>query len=62
MAVVNTYFMKKEEHRITYKSGGRCTQVDYVLCRRCNLKEVRDCKVIAGESVARQHRVVSLEN
>ena len=58
MAVVNTYFTKKEEHRITYKSGGRCTQVDYVLCRRCNLKEARDCKVIAGESVARQHRVV----
>ena len=58
MAVVNTYFMKREEHRMTYKSGGRCTQVDYVLCRRGNLKEVRDCKVIAGESVARQHRMV----
>ena len=25
MAVVNTYFKKKEEHRITYKSGGRST-------------------------------------
>ncbi|KAJ8347031.1 hypothetical protein SKAU_G00284320 [Synaphobranchus kaupii] len=58
MAVVNTYFTKREEHRITYKSGGRCTQVDYVLCRRCNLKEVRNCKVITGESVARQHRMV----
>ncbi|KAF7695634.1 hypothetical protein C0J45_15325 [Silurus meridionalis] len=39
MAVVNTYFKKKEDHRVTYKSGGRCTQVDYVLCRRCNLEE-----------------------
>ncbi|KAJ8348945.1 hypothetical protein SKAU_G00275370 [Synaphobranchus kaupii] len=58
MAVVNTYFTKREEHRITYKSGGRCTQMDYVLCRRCNLKEVRDCKVITGESVARQHQMV----
>ncbi|XP_065662919.1 uncharacterized protein LOC136085533 [Hydra vulgaris] len=28
MAVVNTYFNKKEEHRVTYKSGGRGTQVD----------------------------------
>ncbi|KAI5100986.1 hypothetical protein C0J45_9972 [Silurus meridionalis] len=44
MAVVNTYFKKKEDHRVTYKSGGRCTQVDYVLCRRCNLKEIGDCK------------------
>ncbi|KAI5625361.1 hypothetical protein C0J50_15068 [Silurus asotus] len=53
MAVVTTYFKKKEDHRVTYKSGGRCTQVDYVLCRRCNLKEIGDCKVLAGESVAR---------
>ncbi|KAK3532680.1 hypothetical protein QTP86_027805 [Hemibagrus guttatus] len=27
MAVVNTYFQKREEHRVTYKSGGRSTQV-----------------------------------
>ncbi|KAI5613450.1 hypothetical protein C0J50_11338 [Silurus asotus] len=58
MAVVNTYFKKKEDHRVTYKSGGKCTQVDYVLCRRCNLKEIGDCKVLAGDSVARQHRMV----
>ncbi|KAF7702306.1 hypothetical protein C0J45_23141 [Silurus meridionalis] len=58
MAVVNTYFRKKEDHRVTYKSGGRWTQVDYVLCRRCNLKEIRDCNVLAGDSVARQHRMV----
>ncbi|KAK3539760.1 hypothetical protein QTP70_013192 [Hemibagrus guttatus] len=30
MAVVNTYFQKREEHRVTYKSRGRSTQVDYV--------------------------------
>ncbi|KAK3544805.1 hypothetical protein QTP86_027562 [Hemibagrus guttatus] len=50
MAVVNTYFQKK--------SGGRSTQVDYILCRRGNLKEISDCKVVVGESVARQHRMV----
>ncbi|KAG7320065.1 hypothetical protein KOW79_015918, partial [Hemibagrus wyckioides] len=45
MAVVNTYFQKREEHRVTYKSGGRSTQVDYILCRRDNLKEISDlCK------------------
>ncbi|KAF7698330.1 hypothetical protein HF521_004840, partial [Silurus meridionalis] len=58
MAVVNTYFKKKEDHRVTYKSGGRCTQVDYVLCRRCNLKEIGDCKVLARDSVARQQQMV----
>ncbi|KAK3506307.1 hypothetical protein QTP70_001252 [Hemibagrus guttatus] len=51
-------FPKREEHRVTYKSGGRRTQVDYILCRRGNLKEISDCKVVVGESVARQHRMV----
>ena len=58
MVVLNTYFGKKEEHKVTYKSGGRCTQVDYILCRRSNLKKVRACKVVAGDDVARQHRMV----
>ncbi|KAK3513846.1 hypothetical protein QTP70_028832 [Hemibagrus guttatus] len=58
MAVDNTYFQKREEHRVTYKSGGRRTQVDYILCRRCNLKEISDCKVVVGESAVRQHRIV----
>ncbi|KAK3570848.1 hypothetical protein QTP86_028265 [Hemibagrus guttatus] len=58
MGVVNTYFQKREEHRVTYKSGGRRTQVDYILCRRGNLKEISHCKVVVGESVARQHRMV----
>ena len=57
-AVLNTYFRKKEEQRVTYKSGERCAQVDYVLCRRCNLKEISDCKVVVGKSVAKQHRIV----
>ena len=58
MALVNTFYKKKEEHRITYKSGGRSSQIDYILYRRNKLKEMTDCKVIAGESVATQHRVL----
>ena len=58
LAIVNTYFKKKDEHRVTYKSGGKSTQVDYVMCRRRNLKEMCDCKVILNECVAKQHRMV----
>ena len=58
LAVVNTYFKKREEHRVTYKSGGRSTQVDYIMCRRAYLKEIGDCKVIAGDNVAKQHRLL----
>ena len=58
MAICNTYFMKKPAQRITYNSGGRNSQVDYLLVRRNRLKEVVDTKVIAGECVAKQHRTV----
>ena len=60
LAIVNiySYFKKKDEHRVTYKSGGKSTQVDYVMCRRRNLKEMCDCKIILNEGVAKQHRMV----
>ena len=58
LAIVNTYFKKKDEHRMTYKGGGKSTQVDYVMCRRRNLKKMCDCKVILNECVAKQHRMV----
>ena len=58
LAIVNTYFKKKDEHRVTYKSGGKSTQVDYVMCRRRNLKEMCDCKVILNECVTKQHCMV----
>ena len=51
MAVVNTFLQKRQEHRVTYKSGGGSTQVDYILRRQCNLKEINDRKVGVGESV-----------
>ena len=58
LAIVNTYFKKKEKHRMTYKSGGKSTQVDYVMCRRRDLKEMCDCKVMVNTCVAKQHRMV----
>ena len=53
LKIVNTFFKKKDEHRVTYKSGGKSTQVDYVMCRRRNLKKMCDCKVILNECVAK---------
>ena len=43
---------------VTYKSGGKNTQIDYMMCRRRNFKEMCDCKVIVNECVAKQHRMV----
>ena len=57
LAITNTYFVKKPAHRVTYNSGGRSSQVDYIMVRR-RIKEVVDTKVIVNESVAKQHRIV----
>ena len=58
LAIVNTYFNKKDEHRVTYNNEGKSTQEDYVMCRRRNLKKMCDCKGIVNECVAKQHRMV----
>ena len=46
---------------VTYNSGGRESQIDFLMCRRCHLKEVIHCKVINGEAVTAQHRVLVMD-
>ena len=58
LIVSNFMFVKRSTQRITYSSGGSNTQVDYILVRRRRMSEVWDTKVIMGESVAKQHRLV----
>ena len=61
LAINNTFFVKKPANRVTYSSGGRNSQVDYIMVRRCRIKEVVDTKVTVGESIAKQHRIVVSE-
>ncbi|KAM8887986.1 uncharacterized protein ACB058_000226 isoform 2-T4 [Synchiropus picturatus] len=56
MVVVNTFFPKREEDRVTFESGEKRSQVDYIMCRRVNLKEVIDCEVVPVPQL--QHRLV----
>ena len=58
MVVLNTMFEKKDNRLITYQSGEDSTQIDYILISRENRKLVRDVKVISGEEIAPQHRLV----
>uniref|UniRef100_A0A8D8WQC9 Craniofacial development protein 2 n=1 Tax=Cacopsylla melanoneura TaxID=428564 RepID=A0A8D8WQC9_9HEMI len=61
MAILNTFFKKEDRMLVTYKSGERISQIDFILCRRQHMKEVRNCKIINGESVAPQHRVLVID-
>ena len=58
MIILNTCFDKKEEHRYTYTSGNRKTQIDFILAKQELRSRVRDCKCILGEPAVTQHRLL----
>ena len=58
LTITNTYFVKKPAHKVTYNSGGRSSQVVYIMVRKRRIKEVEDTKIIVGESVAKRYRIV----
>ncbi|KAM1178219.1 hypothetical protein ACFX2G_017970 [Malus domestica] len=59
--LANTFFKKREEHVITYKSGSSKTQIDFLLMRKGDRRTCKDCKVIPGESLANQHRLLVMD-
>ncbi|XP_051785415.1 uncharacterized protein LOC127528739, partial [Erpetoichthys calabaricus] len=61
LAVANTFFKKKLTHLVTYSSGGRETQIDYLLTRRQHLKLVTDVKVIPSTNICPQHRLLVMD-
>ena len=48
LVVGNTHFHKKDNHLITYHSGGNSSQINYILVRKSDFKEVRNIKVFPG--------------
>ncbi|KAM1176204.1 hypothetical protein ACFX19_029118 [Malus domestica] len=59
--LANTFFKKREEHVITYKSGSSKTQIDFLLMRKGDRITCKDCKVIPGKSVANQHHSLVMD-
>ena len=61
LVVGNAWFKKKLEHLVTYQSGNAATQIDVILYRWSFRKHVSNVKVIIGEELASQHRLLVLE-
>ncbi|XP_037777009.1 craniofacial development protein 2-like [Penaeus monodon] len=61
MVIGNTLFRKRNEHLITYKSGNRASQIDFLLYRRRNIREIKNCKVKPGDHVTEQHRLFIID-
>ncbi|XP_049872896.1 uncharacterized protein LOC126371623 [Pectinophora gossypiella] len=58
LIIINTSFQKKFEHLVTYKSGGKQSQIDYILADSKLKRNFKDCKVIPGEALTAQHRIL----
>ena len=60
LVAANTYFVKRDSHKVTYESGGCKSTVDYVLVRAKERKAARDVKVIGSEACLPQHKLCVL--
>jgi hypothetical protein len=58
LIVTNTLFRKRVFHLVTFSSGQYCSQIDFILVRREDMHAYLDCKVIPGECVIPQHKLV----
>jgi hypothetical protein len=58
LIVANTLFTKRVSHLVTFSSGQHCSQIDFILTRREDRHACLDCKVIPGECVIPQHKLV----
>ncbi|XP_063590237.1 craniofacial development protein 2-like [Penaeus indicus] len=58
LVLVNTGFKKRDEHLTTYRSGDSSSQIVFLVVRKRTRKNMRDAKVIPGEAVAHQHRLL----
>ena len=58
LLIANTVFKKRESHLVTFRSGQHSSQIDFILARREDRRDCLDSKVIPGEYVVPQHKLV----
>ncbi|TKW31776.2 hypothetical protein SEVIR_2G129701v4 [Setaria viridis] len=58
LMIANTFFRKRQSHLVTFSSGQYYSQIDFILTRREDKWACLDCKVIPGECVVSQHKLV----
>ncbi|XP_070053713.1 uncharacterized protein [Nicotiana tomentosiformis] len=61
LVIANSSFLKSEEHLVTFQNVLAKTQIDYLLLRKYDRGLCKDCKVIPGEILAMQHRLLVMD-
>ncbi|XP_070006004.1 uncharacterized protein [Nicotiana sylvestris] len=60
LVIANSSFLKREEHLVNFQNVVVKTQIDFLL-GRCDIRLCKDCKVIPGEILAMQHRLLVMD-
>ncbi|XP_071699628.1 uncharacterized protein [Rutidosis leptorrhynchoides] len=58
LVVTNSFFKKQDAQLATFHSGGRSTQIDFLLLGKGDLRNCRDCKVLPALTCSSQHRLL----
>lgn len=58
LMLANTFFRKRQSHLVTFTSGQHSSQIDFILTRGEDKQNCLDCKVIPGECVVSQYKLV----
>ena len=61
LMIANTFFRKRESHLVTFSSGQHSNQIDFVLARRKDKRACLGCKVIPGECVVSQYKLLVVD-
>jgi hypothetical protein len=58
LIIANALFRKRVSHLVIFSSGQHCSQIDFILVRKEDRRACLDFKVIHGECVVPQHKLV----
>ena len=58
LLIANTLFRKRESHLMTFRSGQDSSKIDFILARMEDRRDCLDSRVIPGECVVPQHKLV----
>ncbi|XP_060184011.1 uncharacterized protein LOC132613795 [Lycium barbarum] len=61
LVVANSRFPKREHHLVTFRSSTAVTQIDFLLLRKEDKGLCKDCKVIPGENLTTQHKLLVMD-
>ncbi|XP_071740786.1 uncharacterized protein [Rutidosis leptorrhynchoides] len=61
LVVANSFFKKRDAQLATFYSGGRSTQIDFLLLRKGELRTCKDCKVLPALTCSSHHRLLVMD-